>query len=126
MIAVIFEVEPYGDRKDDYFDLAAELRPLIDDIDGFLSIERFESLVTPGKILSLSFWRDEQAIQAWRRLEKHRQAQSAGRGGIFRTYRLRVAEVVRDYGMEDRDQIPDDSRAVHQEPSALASAADAT
>ena len=126
MIAVIFEVEPLDERKDDYFDLAAELRPLLDDIDGFLSIERFESLVNPGKILSLSFWRDEQAIQAWRRLEKHRRAQSAGRAGIFRTYRLRVAEVVRDYGMEDRDQAPDDSKAAHRGPSLQASTPEAT
>lgn len=114
MIAVIFEVEPYDEHKDTYFDLAADLRPLLDEVDGFLSIERFESLVNPGKILSLSFWRDEQAILAWRRLEEHRQAQSAGRGWIFRTYRLRVAEVVRDYGMDDRDQAPADSKAVHQ------------
>lgn len=114
MIAVIFEVEPYGNRKDDYFDIAAELKPLLDDIDGFISIERFESLINPGKILSLSFWRDEQAIQAWRRLEKHRHAQSAGRAGIFRGYRLRVADVVRDYGMEDRNQAPDDSKAAHR------------
>ncbi len=113
MIAVIFEVEPHADRKNTYFDLAADLRPLLDEVDGFLSIERFESLANPGKILSLSFWRDEEAILAWRRLEKHRQAQSAGRGTIFRDYRLRVAEVVRDYGMNDRDQAPDDSRAVH-------------
>jgi heme-degrading monooxygenase HmoA len=113
MIAVIFEVEPHGDLKDAYFDLAHELRPLLDEIDGFLSIERFESLARPGKILSLSFWRDEQAIRDWRSLEKHRRAQAAGRGGIFRDYRLRVAEVVRDYGMDERDQAPADSRDAH-------------
>jgi len=113
MIAVIFEVEPHDHRKNDYFDLAAKLKPLLEEIDGFISVERFESLVNPGKVLSLSFWRDEEAIQAWRNLEKHRQAQSAGRAGIFRTYRLRIAEVARDYGMEDRDQAPKDSRTVH-------------
>ncbi len=117
MIAVIFEVEPHDGRKQAYFDIAADLKPLLEGIDGFLSIERFESLVNPGKILSLSFWRDEQAVQSWRRLEQHRQAQAAGRGGLFRGYRLRIAEVMRDYGMEDRDQAPSDSRAIHdQEP----------
>lgn len=113
MIAVIFEVWPQQRRRQDYFDLAAELRPLLAQIDGFLSIERFESLSEPGKVLSLSFWRDEAAIAAWRNLEAHRSAQEAGRGGIFKTYRLRVANVLRDYGMDDRAQAPQDSRAKH-------------
>lgn len=113
MIAVIFEVWPDPDHKQEYLDIAAELRPLLDDIDGFISIERFESLVEPGKILSLSFWRDEAAIARWRNLEQHRAAQSQGRGGVFANYRLRVAGVVRDYGMLDRDETPDDSRSIH-------------
>lgn len=113
MIAVIFEVWPHADRRQDYFDLAAELRPLLSRIDGFLSIERFESLTEPGKVLSLSFWRDEAAIAAWRNLEAHRVAQKAGRGGIFANYRLRVAEVLRDYGMNDRAEVPADSQARH-------------
>ena len=113
MIAVIFEVVPDEDHKQAYFDMAAELRPLLDEIDGFISIERFESLVHPGKILSLSFWRDEDAVRAWRKLEQHRKAQSAGRATLFRSYRLRVAEVMRDYGMEERAQAPDDCKAVH-------------
>jgi heme-degrading monooxygenase HmoA len=111
MIAVIFEVEP-ADR-DAYFRIAGELRPLLDEIDGFISIERFQSLSDEGRVLSLSFWRDEEAIAQWRRLEAHRVAQAAGRGGVFREYRLRVAEVVRDYGMHERDQAPKDSRAAH-------------
>ena len=82
-------------------------------IDGFLSIERFESLATPGKYLSLSFWRDEDAVRAWRNLDGHRAAQARGRGGVFRDYRLRVAVVSRDYGIDRREQVPDDSRAVH-------------
>lgn len=114
MIAVIFEVWPDPDHKQDYLDIAAELRPLLDDIDGFISIERFESLVEPGKILSLSFWRDEAAIAQWRNLEQHRAAQTQGRGGVFANYRLRVAGVVRDYGILDRDETPDDSRTAHQ------------
>src|SRR5687768_9670460 len=113
MIAVIFEVWPHADRRQDYFDLAAELRPLLMQIDGFLSIERFESLSEPGKLLSLSFWRDERAVAAWRNLEAHRAAQEAGRGGIFANYRLRVADVLRDYGMKERAQAPADSRAKH-------------
>jgi heme-degrading monooxygenase HmoA len=113
MIAVIFEVWPDEDRAREYFDLAAELRPRLAEIDGFISIERFESLATPGKFLSLSFWRDEAAIQAWRNLEQHRHAQAAGRRDIFKDYRIRVAGVVRDYGMQQRDTAPADSLARH-------------
>ena len=115
MLAVIFELEPSAGRRDDYLDLAAALRPELDSIDGFISIERFESLAQPGKLLSLSFWRDEAAIEKWRNLERHRSAQRAGRKGIFSHYRLRVAHVIRDYGMHDRDAAPDDSRAVHEQ-----------
>jgi len=111
MIAVIFEAEP-ADR-DAYFRIAAELRPLLDEIDGFVSIERFQSVSDPGRVLSLSFWRDEEAVTRWRNVEAHRVAQSAGRGGVFRDYRLRVAEVVRDYGMRERDEAPEDSRSAH-------------
>ena len=113
MIAVIFEVWPAEGRRQDYLDIAAGLRPLLAEIDGFLSIERFESLSEPGKLLSLSFWRDEEAVKAWRNLEAHRTAQAAGRGGIFRDYRLRIAGVIRDYGMAERAEAPDDSRGVH-------------
>jgi len=113
MIAVIFEVWPHTDHRKDYFDLAAELRPLLQEIDGFISVERFESLSEPGKILSLSFWRDEEAVAQWRNLEQHRLAQAKGRAGIFRDYRLRIAVVLRDYGMESRAEAPRDSRAQH-------------
>lgn len=113
MIAIIFEVEPREGERQAYLDIAADLRPLLDEIDGFISIERFESLTQPGKILSLSFFRDETAVKNWRSLEKHRSAQSAGRGGIFANYRLRVAGVIRDYGMFDRAQAPADSKARH-------------
>jgi heme-degrading monooxygenase HmoA len=111
MIAVIFEVEP-ADREA-YLGIAAELRPLLDGIDGFISVERFQSLSEPGRVLSLSFWRDEEAVKAWRNTEEHRQAQKAGRGGIFSGYRLRIAHVVRDYGMNERDEAPEDSREVN-------------
>jgi heme-degrading monooxygenase HmoA len=113
MIAVIFEVEPHPERVQEYLDLAAELRPLLETLDGFVSIERFQSLTAPGKILSLSFWRDEESVAQWRRLEAHRSAQAQGRGGIFLDYRLRVASVLRDYGMHERAQAPGDSRGVH-------------
>lgn len=113
MIAVIFEVTPAQGQKDTYLEIAAELRPLLDQIDGFISIERFASLTRDGVVLSLSFWRDEAAVQAWRDLETHRAAQKKGRGGVFADYRLRVAEVSRDYGMERREDAPTDSRAVH-------------
>ena len=111
MIAVIFEVEPNDAQA--YFDLAAQLRPLLDDIDGFISIERFQSLSDPARVLSLSFWCDEAAVAAWRNLEPHRAAQTQGRAHIFRDYRLRIAEVVRDYRMNERVQAPADSRATY-------------
>lgn len=110
MIAVIFEVWPAQGERQHYLDIAAQLRPLLDQIEGFISIERFESLAEPGKLLSLSFWRDEAAIAQWRTLEVHRAAQAKGRAGIFSNYRLRIASVVRDYGMTDRAQAPSDSR----------------
>lgn len=113
MITVIFEVWPEPDRKQEYLDIAARLRPLLEQVDGFISIERFESLSEPGKILSLSVFRDEAAVARWRQLEAHREAQISGRDGIFRDYRLRVAGVIRDYGMTRRDQAPGDSRGKH-------------
>ena len=106
MYAVIFEVEPAPGRRQDYLDIAAQLRSELEQIDGFISVERFQSLTQEGKILSLSYWRDEAAVTRWRRHEQHRDAQRAGRGGIFRNYRLRVAAVVRDYGLEERAEAP--------------------
>lgn len=114
MIAVIFEVWPAAGRAQDYFELAGALKPDLEKIDGFISIERFESVTTPGKYLSLSLWRDEDAVRAWRNLEGHRRAQAQGRGGIFADYRLRVASVIRDYGMNERGEAPADSRTVHR------------
>ena len=113
MLAVIFEVEPAPGERDAYLAMAAALRPALEDIDGFLSIERFESLSEPRKLLSLSFWRDEAAVQRWRTLEAHREAQAAGRARVFAGYRLRVAQVVRNYGMRERAQAPADSRRHH-------------
>ena len=106
MIAVIFEVIPADGQKGAYLDIAADLRPLLDEIDGFISIERFQSLTDPGKILSLSFWRDEEAIRTWREQLDHRDAQIQGRTGIFDNYRLRIASVLRDYGLHERDEAP--------------------
>lgn len=113
MIAVIFEVEPHPDRAGDYFSAAATLKRELDSVDGFISVERFESLSTPGKYLSLSFWRDEDAVASWRNLAAHRAAQAAGRAAIFADYRLRVAVIVRDYGLADRDEAPGDSLSAH-------------
>jgi heme-degrading monooxygenase HmoA len=113
MIAVIFEVWPRPERRGEYLDIAAALRPELEAIDGFISVERFESLSAPGKLLSLSFWRDEAAVAAWRSLNAHRVAQGRGRAGVFADYRLRVAGVIRDYGMTDRAEAPKDSLAVH-------------
>lgn len=114
MIAVIFEVWPADGRKEHYLDIAASLKPHLEKIDGFISIERFQSLTDPKKMLSLSFWRDEDAVKDWRNQMAHRASQKKGRGGIFADYRLRVAAVVRDYGLTDRAQAPDDSRAANE------------
>ncbi|MBE0621745.1 MAG: antibiotic biosynthesis monooxygenase [Burkholderiales bacterium] len=114
MIAVIFEVIPAPGRKQEYLELAAALRPELEKQDGFISIERFASLTHEGKVLSLSYWRDEEAVKRWRSFEAHRLAQARGRDGVFADYRLRVASVLRDYGMSEREQAPADSREAHQ------------
>lgn len=113
MIAVIFEVTPAEGRKDAYLDIAARFRPLLAEIDGFISLERFQSLTDPKKILSLSFFRDEEAVRQWRNAIEHRSAQARGRAGIFADYRLRIASVIRDYGMNERNEAPSDSQSVH-------------
>ncbi len=115
MIAVIFEVEPHPAHREDYLREAASLKPLLESMDGFISVERFESLTAPGKLLSLSIWRDEEAVRAWRNQDAHRATQHRGREEIFRDYRLRVAAVLRDYGLRERAQAPADSRAAHGE-----------
>jgi heme-degrading monooxygenase HmoA len=113
MIAVLFEVIPAEGEKQTYLDIAKDLRPALDSIDGFISIERFQSLTTPGKILSLSYWRDEEAVRQWRNTPDHRLAQQLGREKVFKDYTLRVVQVIRDYGKYDRQEAPADSKAVH-------------
>jgi heme-degrading monooxygenase HmoA len=114
MIAVIFEVWPKPEHRQQYFDLAADLKPILQTIDGFISVERFESLTEKGKILSVSFFRDEAAVEAWRNVVEHRRSQAKGRATIFADYRIRIAGVIRDYSLNDRAQAPKDSRAVHE------------
>jgi heme-degrading monooxygenase HmoA len=113
MHAVIFEVWPKEEGRQEYLDIAAALRPTLEQMDGFISIERFQSLTDPGKILSLSFWLDDAAIAGWRQVERHRLAQAKGRAELFRDYRLRIAAVIRDYGLEERAEAPTDSRERH-------------
>jgi heme-degrading monooxygenase HmoA len=113
MIAVIFEVWPREGRRQEYLDIAARLRAVLETMDGFVSVECFESLTEPGKVLSLSFWRDEEPVRAWRELEVHRSAQARGRMSVFSDYRLRVASVLRDYGMTERAEAPKDSLRFH-------------
>ena len=115
MIAVIFEVYPAKGKLEEYLDIASSLMPQLEKIDGFIYIERFSSLVEEGKILSLSFWRDEIAVEQWRNMESHRLAQEKGRENVFSNYRLRVADISRDYGMNSREQAPADSRSIHDE-----------
>ena len=113
MIAVIFEFKPAEGQTAEYFDLAGSLRKELDSVDGFVSIERFESVTSPGKFVSLSFWRDEEAVRAWRNVAAHRNAQARGRAGVFNDYRLRVASVIRDYSLHERSSAPVDSRDLH-------------
>ncbi|EIE50201.1 antibiotic biosynthesis monooxygenase [Salipiger aestuarii] len=113
MIAIIFEVIPAEGRRAQYLDIAAAMRPMVEEVEGFISVERFESLTNPGKLLSISFFEDEAAVERWRQLPAHRGAQRAGREGIFADYRLRVCHVLRDYGMSERDEAPRDSLATH-------------
>lgn len=116
MIAVIFEALPDGDaNKAEYLAIAADLKPILEHIDGFISIERFKSLADPEKLLSLSFWRDEESIKQWRNIEMHRLAQKKGRANVFKNYRLRIAGVVRDYGMFSRTEAPVDSKHFHSD-----------
>lgn len=119
MIAVIFEVIPSPGERERYLATAAALRSRLEAIDGFISVERFQSITDPDKLLSLSFWRDEGAVRAWRAHGRHRESQAAGRGGIFADYRLRIAAVVRDYGMHERGEAPDDSLEVHDRQGVL-------
>lgn len=113
MIAVIFEVEPHAEHKDRYLEIAASLRPILEGIDGFVSVERFQSLTNPNKILSLSYFRDETALDEWRNVQEHRKAQRAGRNVLFENYRLKIVSVIRDYGLTDRAQVPADSLEIH-------------
>jgi heme-degrading monooxygenase HmoA len=113
MIAVIFEAFPAEGKWDEYLDMAAQLRPELSRIDGFISIERFQSITDSGKVLSLSFWKDEESVAQWRNTKLHREVQEAGRRSIFKDYRLRVARVQRDYGMKNREEVPEDSKQIH-------------
>ena len=115
MIAVIFETWPKDAQK--YIDMGKALRSHLNNFDGFISIERFRSVTEPDKLLALSFWRDEAAVDAWRNNETHRAVQARSRQHLFRDYRLRVADVLRDYGMTDRDQAPNDSRVANETQS---------
>jgi heme-degrading monooxygenase HmoA len=122
MIAVIFEVVPSAEGMADYLARAAELGPLLALVDGFISVERFTSIGDPSKILSLSFWRDEDAVRRWREMEQHRDAQTAGRAGVFKDYRLRVASVIRDYGLLERDEAPPFHPPIDTRPGAASAA----
>ncbi len=113
MIAVIFEFTPAPGKFPDYMKLVDTLKPELEKAEGFLSLERFESITTPGKFVSLQFWKDEESVRKWRNLQKHREAQKKGRAGIFASYRLRIAGVTRDYTLEARAQAPADSVAIH-------------
>ena len=123
MIAIIFEVTPHDGKKDEYLSIAASMRSLVEQIDGFISVERFQSLTNPEKLLSISFYETEASVDRWRQLTEHRNAQSVGRDRIFKDYRIRVLSVIRDYGMTDRDEAPADSRQTHDQGSPPAEAA---
>ena len=113
MIAVIFEFTPREGRFPEYMELVGQLKPELDKAEGFISLERFESITTPGKFVSLQFWQDEESVKKWRNVQKHREAQAKGRRGIFSGYRLRICQVIRDYGLDERGEAPRDSVATH-------------
>ena len=113
MIAIIFEATPKSNKRADYLELAGKMRPLIEGVEGFISVERFQSLTNPEKLLSISFFEDEAAVDRWRKLAAHRRVQSKGRKEIFDDYRIKALQVLRDYGMTDRDEAPEDSLKVH-------------
>jgi len=115
MIAVIFESWPAPGKVETYIAMGAALGSHLAKVDGFISIERFRSVTDPGKLVALSFWRDEASVEAWRKLEVHRLVQRESRKSIFTDYRLRVASVIRDYGMFEREQAPADSLTAHSE-----------
>jgi len=106
MFVVIFEIQPKPGREQEYLELAASLRPEVEQMEGFVSVERFSSLATPGKLVSISFWRDEEAVKRWREHTRHHLAQLSGRAQIFTDYRITVAEIERQYGMFERGQAP--------------------
>ena len=114
MIAVIFEALPAKGKWNEYLDIAAGLKEELLKIEGFISIERFQSINNPEKVFSLSFWKDESSIEKWRNVEFHRQAQQSGRASVFEDYRLRIATVIRDYGMTEREQAPADSKLINK------------
>jgi heme-degrading monooxygenase HmoA len=113
VIAVIFEFTPAEGRFPEYMKLVDTLREDLAKAEGFISLERFESITNKGKFVSLQFWQDDESVRKWRNLQKHREAQKKGRGGIFKSYRLRIAEVTRDYTMDERAQAPKDSVELH-------------
>lgn len=114
MIVVVFEAIPAPGKWDGYLDIAASLKPELSKIEGFVSIERFRSISHPEKVLSLSFWKDEESVAKWRNVELHRIAQQAGRKTVFDDYRLRIGSILRDYGMNERAQAPHDSQLIHK------------
>ena len=109
MYAVIFEVIPTKTGKEEYLKIASTLKEFLQNREGFISIERFQSLVDENKLLSLSFWEDEKSIEIWRNMFEHRVAQDKGNARIFEDYRIRVAKVERDYTKTNREQAPKDS-----------------
>ena len=113
MIAIIFEVFPKKGKVEEYLDIAARMRPMVENVEGFISVERFRSISNPDKLLSISYFVDEAAVARWRNLSEHRTAQSKGRSDIFDDYRIKVLSVIRDYGMDDREQAPTDSLKFH-------------
>ena len=113
MIVVIFESWPKPGNGETYLKMGQSMSSLVEGFDGFISIERFESVVEPGKFVALSYWRDEESVAAWRNVAEHRRIQDGSRRSVFNDYRLRVATVMRDYSMENREQAPPDSVAAH-------------
>ena len=97
MIIVVFEFNVNKGREKDYFLEVEKLQTEIQNAEGFIGVDRFESNNTKGYYVSVSSWKDEQSVNKWHKNSKHAIAQNLGKKEIFKSFRIRVAKFFRDY-----------------------------
>ena len=110
-VMVLFEVTVKSGQMDDYLKMAASLKESLASAEGLSRAERFSSLVTENKLLSLSVWDGEQSVEKWRNLLAHRACQRHGRMHDFADDQITVVTPIRTYSMTDRTEAPADSNA---------------